>query len=335
MRYIFFVFLFLVFSGFSLKEKLSSATGGDFVVTFQNKTYTLLLVKNISEGRVVIEEISIPQEVRKKQSLSWREWIANNAPAHSSWLALEIDLGVGHILQCYSFDDHTWIEIPSEESFFSTLLHLPLTLLPEDKRKRIGPPPLQGEVDHRSLWIPPLVIDGKSQEKKEFEIFEGIWPADQTELSSKRLELYFDRMNFSPFPFWMEVDAGHLSLVLRGVDMGKNLVSPQKELSFSLPRFVGREKIEKKELLLFVESPSFYKNFSLYAIEAGSSKELIPLNFHLTKEKNLSIFALSLKDLEKTLQKEHLYYWVLLPEKKQELSVSSKLPFLWNPSKEK
>jgi hypothetical protein len=330
MRPILFAVLLLICSGFSLQEKLGSATAGDFVVTHQNKTYTLLLVRSQSNGRIVLEEISIPQEERKKQPLPWRDWVAKNAPLHSSWLGFEIDLGTGHILQCYSFDENCWMDIPSDESFFSTLLRLPLHVLPNEQRKRIGPPPMQGEVDRRSLWIPPLVIDGKEQEKKDFDIFEARWPEDQTELSSKRLELYFDRMNFSAFPFWMEVDTGHLSLVLRGIDMGKNLTSPQKELAISPPRFLGREKMEKKEMLLFVCSPSFYKNFSLFAIEPTSKKEPIPVPFTLKREANLLTLSIAYKDLEKSLQKEHLYYWILVPEKNHEFATFSKLPFLWN-----
>ncbi len=329
MRLVFSVLLFLICSGFSLREKLETAATGDFIVTHQNKTYTLLLVRAISEGRIVLEEISIPQAERKKQSLSWREWVAKNAPLHSSWLAFEIDLGTGHILQCYSYDENSWIDIPRDESFFSTLLQLPLSVLPNDRRKRLGPSPMQGEADLRSLWIPPLVVDGKELEKKDFDVFEARWPDDQTELSSKRLELYFDRMNLSAFPFWMEVDAGHLSLILRGIDMGKNLTSLQKELPPSRPRFVGREKIEKKEVQIFVAAPTFYKNFSLYALEAVSKKELIPLSFSLKKEEHLTTLSLSFKDLSKTLQKDHLYYWVLVPEKKQELAAVSRLPFLW------
>ena len=130
MRAIFLTLLFLISSSFSLQERLASAQAGDFVVTNQNKTFTLLLIRSNENGRLVLEEISIPQEARKKVALPWREWIQKNAPLHSSWLSFEIDLGKGDILQCYSYDENRWIQIPESENFFSTLLHLPLSLLP-------------------------------------------------------------------------------------------------------------------------------------------------------------------------------------------------------------
>jgi hypothetical protein len=335
MKQLFFIFLFLVLSSFSLKDKLATASEGDFVITHQNKAFTLLLVRQKTDKRLLLEEISIPQELRKKQKNSWREWVAQKATGHSSWLALDLDLETNRIWQCYSFDEESFMEIRPEESLLSTLLSLKLQPLPQEKRKRIGPPPLQGEVDRRSLWIPPLIVEGHEIAEKEFEVFETTWPQDQTELSSKRMELYFDKASLSPFPFWMEVDTGHLTLILRGIDMGKNMSSPQKLLPLPLPRFVDKEKLEKKELHLFAEAPSSYQNFLLFAFDAVAKKELLPLPFHVQKENNLLTFSISLKELEKTLQKEHLYYWVLMPEKNQQDAICSRLPYLWSSAKEK
>src|ERR1700690_1336291 len=76
----------------SLLEKFQKAQPGDYIVTEQSKTYSLLLIRSITTSSLLLEEINVPANAIDLSKTSWKEWIENKAPHHTSWLMYEIDL---------------------------------------------------------------------------------------------------------------------------------------------------------------------------------------------------------------------------------------------------
>lgn len=221
----------------TLRNRFEKAKGGEFIVTQKDKTLTLLTHHRLaSRNRILLEEISVP-----KSSISfpinWQEWINRYAPGHHSWTLYEIDSPSGELISCFSASKGEWLPISGEASFLPKLLQLPLEEVSDMKKKRIGPTPETNSHDHRQIWAPLLIYDGKSSEKASFDVFETFWPGDDTELSRAHITLYFNKENFFfPFPYWMQVDNGVARVTIRIIDSGSELRSifmdmPQHKLS--------------------------------------------------------------------------------------------------------
>jgi hypothetical protein len=225
----FFLFLFFLFlnnntlsANLTLKDKIKKATQGDFVVTYKNKTYTLLLVQKSNAESIILSEISIPKnKITFKKNFSWKKWIDEDAPNNISFHIYEVDLNKNKIVKCFSISQNKWIFL--SDSFFYKLLSLPLKKLSLEKRKKIGPEPLNEEMDKRTIWSPPMIIDKKKRKKAKFDVFRTKWPKDASSLSSKVIYLYFDAQSDFPFPFWIELSTGNFDIMLKVVDSGKGL----------------------------------------------------------------------------------------------------------------
>ena len=192
----------------TLKERVLAAEVGDYVVTEQAKNYSLLLIRQKSADRLVLEEISTPQH-----QTSWKKWVEERAPGATSWVVYEIDLKADKLLDSYSFTQNGWLYMEEGSHFLTKLLTLPLKKVERAERKRIGPAPLAGEDDRRSVWMPRA------------EAFQTLWPEDNSRISASKIDVYFTS---SPFPTWIEVHEGHYDFKIRALETGKGLESPRK-----------------------------------------------------------------------------------------------------------
>ncbi len=212
----------------NFKARLEKGAPGNYIVSQQDKNYSLLRIRERTEKRLVLEEITAPESLLDLSSLVWTKWLAQGAPGHSSWVLYEIDLATGKLLECYSVSQKGWLTL--DQPILPKMLGLPLTPTPQDKRRRIGPAPQRDENDTRALWFPPLIFDGKKVQKPTMEVFETRWPDDNSQLAACRLELYF-LPNF-PFPFWLETSNGHYTLKVKSIECGRESHSP---LTISIP----------------------------------------------------------------------------------------------------
>ncbi len=192
----------------TLKDKIVAAEAGDYVVTEQAKNYSVLIIRQKSAERLVLEEISTP-----KLQKSWKRWVEERAPGATSWVMYEIDLKTDKLLDSYSFTQGGWLYMEEGSHFLTKLLTLPLEKLKPGQRKRIGPAPLTGEDDRRSLWMPQA------------DVYETCWPEDRSRIASSKIHVYFTT---SPFPSWIEVHEGHYDFKIRALESGKGLESPRK-----------------------------------------------------------------------------------------------------------
>jgi hypothetical protein len=318
---------------FPLLERLEKAHKGDFIVLEAGHTLTLLAIRTITNHTLILEEISAPLSALPKKNPSWSEWVKTKAPGHSSWSMIEIDLDTREILECYSFSSSAWLPLTKEESLIGTLLQLPLDRTPLEQRRRIGPSPMEGEVDRRSLWTPPLFVDGKQLENTLFDVFQAIWPQDGTELAGKTVALYFDIAAHSPLPSWIQIDTPHATASIRAIDSGKGLPSLHRHFPRRIPEFVGAPMKTKEGLRLSLKSPKYYKSFELFAVDVTHrEKEIHPLShsIEVTKEGIVNLY-IDTSELSQSLQPDHQYKWLVVPSGHSESYVESMKPFLWNP----
>lgn len=219
------LFIFPATLGFtsSLKERFYKAAPGDYIVTLQSKNYSVLIIRSVNESQLVLEEITIPEEESaKKGALSWKEWVKKGADGHTSWILYEMDLLSNKLKKCYSKKKMALIYPEESDYLFAKFLSLQVRRVRDEERKKIGPPPL-GDDDHRRLWNPPLIIEGKTVAKPEFEVMQAKWPSDGTQLSNCTLDFYLDRNRPFPFPYWIEIESSHYTLKVRIVDSGSGM----------------------------------------------------------------------------------------------------------------
>ena len=202
-RFIFLFFLpFSLCFSMSLKEKFTQSQEGTYVVTEQNKTYTLLHVHTLSSDELILEEVSIPSHL--VTSKNWKTWLESGAEGHTSWIMYAVDLSNNQVTECYSFTREAHLPTESMDAFLTTLLSLNLTSLPEDERLQTGPTARPGEVGSSKPWGPPMMREGKKVKQAAYDVYTTSWPQDQSELSGKKIVLYFDKNHLEfPFPYWI------------------------------------------------------------------------------------------------------------------------------------
>lgn len=213
-----------------LRDNLERARPGDFLVTSQNKNYTVLSIRGRNGQQLYIEEITVPLARIGALPFSWKTWVEGNAPGHTCWLLYTIDLPTGMMQQTYSYTRGESVTIPQSQNFFSTLFNLKFNKVAEVDRKKVGPAPSTDSRDRRRIWQPDLVVDGKVMKGVSFDAWKARWPNDGTELGNKIVEIYVpSEGNKYPsyFPYFLQI-SGHIgNAKIRIVDSGSGLMSPK------------------------------------------------------------------------------------------------------------
>ncbi|EKE08621.1 MAG: hypothetical protein ACD_17C00078G0006 [uncultured bacterium] len=324
---------FFLTSGFSLKERMDQARPGDYIVVEANKMITILCIRSIQDQTILLEEISAPYQHLQKRPESWEDWVKNKAPGHSSWCMVEIDLNHSELLECYSFSKSAWIHLSPKESLFATLLDLPMQLVSQNGRKKIGPPPMDGEPDFRKVWNPPLIVQGKRMEGAEFDVYKTTWPNDESPLANEEVQLYFDRAKRFPLPFWIQVNTAHRVASLRAIDSGRNLPTVYRTIPRRVPEFIGLPLKTTHTLRLNLKSPKYYKTFELFAIDVThAKKQIYPITHSLLNgEGEWKTVEIDLSELTNVLEPEHRYTWLIVPIGHSESYTETQKPFVWSP----
>ena len=209
-----------------LRQNLGRAQTGDYIVTAQNKSYTVLLVRSVSDKNIVIEEITLPVCKVPQKFMGWRQWLESGAKGNTCWVSYDIFLFDGSISKAFSYTRNEWFSVSQSQNFLSTLLNLSLKPIPMNERKKIGPPPNSGTPDRRSIWQPQLVVDGQQVSDVVFDGWRTRWPKDGGELSGKAIEIYVpqDQGHYpSYFPYWLQVSGMVGKAKVRIIDSGTQL----------------------------------------------------------------------------------------------------------------
>jgi len=211
----------------TIKNRLAHSSPGDYVVTEQGGTYSLMLIRSVDEMHLILEEVSVQPSNIDLKKINWKKWVENGAPGAISWSSMVFDLSKSQLTQCYSHLDKQWFFIDDSDYFVKQLFEMPLRPTRDNERKRIGAPPNPGEIDRRRLWKPQLIREGNREKSADFEVMRTKWPADKSKLAGCIFELYLDAKNTTfPFPYWMEVQHPHYTFKIRTLDSGKGMISP-------------------------------------------------------------------------------------------------------------
>lgn len=220
-----------------LRDNLRKAQKNDFIVTSSNKNQTVLRICSQGNERLLLEEITVAESKKITQMYSWKDWIANGAPFHTSWIMYEIDLTDGQILRAYSFTKQGWLKIADGDNFLSKLLTLRFWKVPDEKRRRVGRGPRN---ESRPLWQPLMIVEGHQIDGVSFDAWKGQWPKDGGDLSGKIIEVYLPQESSSYpgyFPYWLEISGLVGKAKIRIIDSGHDMHSPK-------PCLISNERVK-------------------------------------------------------------------------------------------
>lgn len=316
---VFILFYFSPLSAISIKDRLLGAKDGDYFVVKSGKMISVIRVASLKGERLVLEEISAPANLLKKAN--WQDWIDQKGPGHTSWIMYEIDLDANELLETFSFSKHCFLQL-SDDHFLLTLLKNPLQSIPDETRKKIGPPPEKGELDVRANWQPPKIVHGKKIQNPQFSVLQLKWPDDQTELSGKMIQLYFEKNSEFFFPFWVEVLSEHLIFPLKVIDCGHDLRSCIRAIPRRSLQFLNTPKKTKEEIHFYINCPKYYNQVQLFAVDISRKvKKIIEIPTQsYRKEKEELELIISMKELSALLEKNHSYSWIIKPKGSQLIS---------------
>jgi hypothetical protein len=226
-----------------LKDNLKRAHTGDYIVTVQNKNYTLLHVYSRSDRQLTLEEITVPIN-KITPSTSWKHWIMQHAPGNTSWFMYSINLDSGKMTEFYSVSKHRWFDTQEVNSFLNTLLNIPFTLIDLEDRKKVGFPTLPGMTDNRPFWQPKLVFEGHEIPGIWFDAWKTNWPEDGSDLADKTIEIYIPQNNTkypAYFPYWLQISGFIGKAKIRIVDSGSGMQSPIPPLETLRPSVINKQ----------------------------------------------------------------------------------------------
>lgn len=258
-------------SPMQLKEGLSQAVKGSYLVIEQDKTCTLIFVREHLGESIVLEEISVPAATFAKQKTGWKLWLEKGAQGHTSWIVSQISLRNGKFEEAFSYTRQGWIDMSEAGSFFTTLLNLPFEEVTQADRRRVGLPPGYRRAENRPIWNPRLVVEGAIVANVSFTAFRTRWPADGTELSRKKIEIYLPDLAADDtrcplyFPYWLEVDGKYTNVKVRVIDSGMNARSPKPDMPRRPIHLIGIKQIENEGLAFYIKSPAYYGEFFVIA----------------------------------------------------------------------
>lgn len=318
----------------SLKEKFTHAQSGDFIVTSQDGNYSLLFIRQITSQILLLEEISVPSQHIDLKKTTWKNWVKEKAPGHTSWTLYEIDRGSGQLIECFSYSKNGWLYLDTSEQFLTRLFALPLSSVLQTERKKIGQRPNQNEEDRRSLWNPPMVVEGKKSLKPTFEVLKTQWPEDGSRLSLCFIELYFSKEDPSfPFPYWLEVHSPHYTFKMRTIDSGHGLVSAmQGPMPHRTPQILSKTQKGEKFWRLPIKTPSYFEKLHLFVIETtteGKVTTSIPFTAKRGSKNEEMTLEIPCSKLKQILKTNHQYQWVLIPEGSADVYIESEEIFIW------
>lgn len=313
-------------NAFSLKDKIVKGNPGDYVVTEQMGTYTILVIRSLSAHHLLLEEIDVPKLNLEPAPASWKDWIAKEAPGHTAWVSYLIDLEKNKLLEIYSHSRSAWLYAEDPNNFLSRLMTLSLEKTPTDKRKRIGPPP-NGDEDHRALWLPSVTFEGKKMEKPPITAWVAKWPSDNSIIAGCEIELYFSGF---AFPYWIEIKSPHYKAAIRTIDSGREMTSPKAIVFQQSPFFIGSHQMNKGSLEFHIHCPPYHSKLRLMAMDlTAPTHPMIEISQAMPKNGSAITVQVPEKILESKLQKGHHYRWVLISTQFPDVVVYSDALFQW------
>ena len=318
-----------------LRNNLFKAKVGDYIVTSANRTNTVLVITGKSDYAIQIQEVCVPEERFPPGMSSWRQWLEQKAPGHTSWIVYDVSPQDGRLLESFSYTKNGWLESGATDNFLGTLLNLRLQPLETKQRRRVGRSSLDAK-DSRGFWQPRLVVEGHTVPNASFNAWRTRWPNDGTELASKNIELYLpsDEGTYPAyFPYWLQVSGVAGKARMRIIDSGMGLRSPMPPMPMRPLAFLNNGRIEEGSLRLWLRTRPYYSDYHLIAIDAKDPSKKIPLPFsiQMTEDPNVLMVEVPPKELAGKLSPGGHYRFSMSSWKHPTSGAETVDALRWNP----
>lgn len=317
-----------------LKDKFAQAEPGSYLVTEQNRTYTLLHVYEKNAENMVLEEVTVPAARYQQNPVGWKTWLESGAPGHASWTHMQINLQSGAFEEVFSFTHQGWLDLSASDTFLTTLLNIPFQEVAPADRRRIGLPPGYNKPDHRKVWQPRLIVNGHPLGGVTFQAWKARWPSDGTELSRKIIEIYLPEERSTAgyptyFPYWVEVEGKIGSAKVRVVDSGKGLSSPKPRLPHRAPHYVGEAMQRDGTLEIQLKAPAYFQDYLVLAEEDGLLGKWIPLPSKTTVQEGRTLLQISAQTLQENCDPGTSYHFIISPKEEPQICIESPNSFTY------
>lgn len=150
-------------------------------------------------------------------------------------------------------------------------------------------------------------------------MMKGVWPKDSSELSSRVIDLYFDKENsLFIFPYWIEVGDEYNIVKIQTIDSGYCHYFPFKQIPKIAPSI---QKIEyKPNAGLSIEIESDEEDLEVAAIGKKQNTFLSAfLPYEKIKEGNKIKIFISSSLLDQNLEKNLTYSLTVIPKNEPHL----------------
>lgn len=315
----------------TLIDAFKTAKKGDYVVCSQGKNMTLFHVFDVQKSFIIIEEITAPLSERKNIQSDWQTWVNDHAPGHLSWVMYEFDLETHKIEEMYSFLHRSWQKVYPQEQIFPILMDLHFKLIADSERKKTGPKPPLNIPDERTLWNPPIFLQGKKIKGIECRAYQAYWPNDGSELGGKKIEIFLPKDNSlvpSYFPVWIQASNQFAQAKMRVIDSGFNLKSIYSHFPLPPLELVSQQFTPYGELQFVLKTHPSIKDLHLYIRDSENYTTLTPIPFSAhqhEKERKIKII-ISNEDLNNMLKPDKLYYFTFEPHEHPHMSIETNKP---------
>ncbi len=295
----------------TLKEKFQEATEGSYICFEHQNMLSCLIFHSIDGNHLYLYEISAPKESLIKNN-SLKHLLLEKKFNATSTVLYAINLQSDSIETCFSFTRNSYISITDQSNFLPKLMNLELSILPDSKRKHITPK--AGNVSKvTSVWNPPKIFEGVIVKDRDFVVMKTSWQKDSSELSGKDICLYFDNTNGKfPFPYWIEIGDGALSIKLRAKDSG---VFEKLPFKFFPKKPIEVAKIDKKDgLSIHLTGAEKHQVFQVVATAyQNETYETESFSTGVTHKDGITTLSFSKKDLLEKLKPGLCYQVYLFP----------------------
>lgn len=206
-----------------LANNLQNAKNGDYIITKRDKNFVALYIKDVTLDRIQVDEITIPENKVSRTKLSWRDWLQNKSPNHTSWVTYYIELPEGKINEMYSQSQKCYLKVDGEKNLFTTLMNLEFQEVPFAQRKRRGPSHI---TTPQNVWQPKMIKNGQQIPGVSFTPYTTKWPSDGSVYAGTPIVIYIPEDSTSYpayFPYWMQSSGAGGKVQLFIVDSGRDL----------------------------------------------------------------------------------------------------------------
>ena len=130
-------FLLVSFPGYAdvlLKDNLKKAHEGDYIVTAQGKTLSLLNIHEKTAHSLVIEEISSPLQEYAAKNRSTKSGSPKEPPATALWNSYSVDLASGKVNHSFSMGADGFYEVSTPKFFNDAVKPTLINLTPKNEK---------------------------------------------------------------------------------------------------------------------------------------------------------------------------------------------------------